>query len=138
RRARGRSRRSPAVERRRALFLRLGSGRRVLLGLERRGARGARRSALLARPGAGAAGPEGALMRRVIAVVFATVALASPASAQPSIEGVERSYRQGRFRAVIEAVDRVLTSERLDEATLADLLELAALSHHALGDRGGL
>lgn len=77
-------------------------------------------------------------MRRVIAVVFATVTLASPASAQPSIEGVERSYRQGRFRAVIEAVDRVLTSERLDEATLADLLELAALSHHALGDRGGL
>lgn len=70
--------------------------------------------------------------------IASSVCVASPVSAQSPVEEAERAYERGRFRDAIEVGRRTLESERLEEPALARLLELEALSHHALGDADGM
>lgn len=73
-------------------------------------------------------------MRLFVGCFLLATLAAAPAQAQ--LAEVERRYQSGRFRDAIDAVQRSLGSARLDERSLARLLELEALSHHALGARG--
>lgn len=80
-------------------------------------------------------------MRSIVAhgsLILVLSLLAPLARAQSSVETVERTYQSGHFRDALAAVQRTLATERLGERSLARLLELEALSHHALGDSDGV